>query len=304
MEPDGAGPGRGMPPDQSSTSRTWVHPSELGLHSRTRTDRRRGIWLSAGLVLGGVSLLLLGVAMGIGSSERGPARPDALDAITASLAQVTIVRGGERRTATGVLLDDGHVAVSADSLTGADEVWVTCAGRDARRATRIATDARTSLSVVTVVEGDSRSVIEDRAAATGDVVLVARAGLGEAAPSIEQARVDSTDTVAGGSDGPGSSTATSLGDSDGRDVAVVLVRISTTSGASRSSTVASSIRPVATSAGSTGTGGTSAPQRVDLDGAAFDSRGRFVGLVVRGDGTHRELLAAPSIMQLAPTLAR
>ncbi len=291
-----------MPPDEDSTQRTWVHPSELGMHSRTRTDRRRGVWLSVGLVLGGIGLLVVGVAMGVGSSEPGAHRRSVMSAIEASVAQVTVVHGDDRHAATGVVLDDGHVAVRADAISGADEVWVTCPGRDARRATAIASDPRAGLSIMTVEDTDGHAVIDTRAPAPGDTVIVARAGHGEAPPTVEHARVETIDATTTVHDSGTAAGATD--DVAGSGTAVVRVRIGAFDRSPDASGTSSTVRVVSTTADPVGAAAASTDPPAGVDGAAFDPQGRFVGLIVRDDGTQRELLSATTVVHLAAVLAR
>ena len=53
-------------PDERAlqSGRAWQHPSEVGLATRGRVDRRRSTLIASGVVLGGVGLLLSGLVMG------------------------------------------------------------------------------------------------------------------------------------------------------------------------------------------------------------------------------------------------
>ena len=95
-----AADGQPLPP----ADRHWQHPSEAGRAQRDHTDRRRGIRLSAVLVLAGFGLLAVGIA--IGRSDRGPiesAGPS--DRIGPTVATIEFDDGGQRQMATGVAVD-------------------------------------------------------------------------------------------------------------------------------------------------------------------------------------------------------
>lgn len=286
QDPGGAGRSRGASAGGDPDARTWVHPSELGLRTRTRSDRRRGTWLSIGLIVVGIGLLGFGAAMGLSSSGRAATAGSATEAVAATLAEVTVVRGADRRTVTGVVVDGrGHVAVRAAAVDGADEVWANCGGHGALRATRVDRDDRTRVAVLTVPSSGTRTVATPGTSAAGDVVTVAHVGTGEGPPVIEHARVE-------------------VGGRPDRD-ATAVVQMSTPSADRGSSTTAASQRSITTTAATVGVGDrpeTTRPEGSD-DGAVFDLRGRFVGIVVDGDGPRRELVPAAVVVRVADALA-
>lgn len=290
QEPDGAG--QDTPPRSAADpgARTWVHPSEVGLHSRTRTDRRRGAWLSAGLVLTGAGLLAFGVAMGFGSTHRVAAtRTGSPDAIAASLAQVTVVRGAQRRTVTGVVLDhEGHVAVRAAAIAGADEVWAGFGGTNARKVTDIVRDGDVGLAVVTTVDRVGRPAPAEPSPVGVEEVLLARVGTGEAAPSVERARIDRGDPV---------------GDAEGSGGVALIQAVASDTGSATTTTLAVGSAATATIVTTSGPSSSSTTTS-DGDGAAFDARGNFVGLIIRADGRHRDILPAATVMRVARGMSR
>ncbi len=284
-----AGHGADDDPDAEptpTTARTWVHPSELGLENRRRSDRRRGTVLAAALVLGGVSLLTAVAVMGLGSgSTPATARSTPEQAVAATLASLTVVDGGAHRTVTGVVIDDdGHVAVRAGAVEGADEIWASCGGRQPELVEVVGHDPTSDLAVIALPEGSGRPVVADSTVATGDEVILARAGAGEAAPSISSATIDA-DAVTAPSTGAGTPLIRIAATSDARPTSAP---ISSTSVSTASSQLAA--------VGSVHSGG--------ADGAVFDPRGRFVGLVVQGDPRHPELLPAEAVLEVALALAR
>lgn len=282
QDPGGAGRSRGASAGGDADARTWVHPSELGLRTRTRSDRRRGTWLSIGLIVVGIGLLGFGAVMGLSSSGRAATAGSATEAVAATLAEVTVVRGTDRRTVTGVVVDGrGHVAVRAAAVDGADEVWANCGGHGALRATRVDRDARALVAVLTVPSSGTRTVATPGTTAAGDVVRVAHVGTGEGPPVIEHARVE-------------------VGDRPDRDAATAVVQMSTPSADRGSSTTAETQRSITTTAATVDVG--DRPEGSD-DGAVFDLRGRFVGIVVDGDGPRRELVPAAAVVRAADALA-
>ncbi|UDY34859.1 hypothetical protein [Dermatobacter hominis] len=261
-----------------ASGRTWVHPSEVGLEHRNRSDRRRAAWLTAGLVLGGVGLLVFGVAMGLGSgSDPVIADSDPRDAVAATLATLTVAGG--QPPITGVVIDDdGLVAVRASALGDVQHVYVSCGGREPHQATVIDRDDEVDVAVVKADVGSGRPVVEDRSVEVGDDVLLARAGLGEGAPTMRDARITDDEVRSG--------TASSAR----------LLRVETTGRATTTSMVTSTSASMITT--------TSGRPEPDADGAAFDGRGRFVGLVVRGDGHEAVVLPAGEVIEVALALKR
>lgn len=255
--------------------RTWVHPSELGLEHRKRTDRRRGMWLGVGLVVGGFGLLAVFVAMGIGSDPPAvstSASPQ--DAVATTLASLTVVGADGRHTATGVVLDDdGHVVVRSSALRGSTEVWASCAGRQPIRVEVVAEDA--DLAIVAMGEGSGRAATADPDVDVGDEVLIATAGTGEAAPVLQRALVTRA---------PGKPAASGTGSANSAAPLIAVAALGPTA-----STQLASKR------------GDSAGE-LPADGAAFDDRGRFVGLVLGGGADRSELLPAEVVLTSALAL--
>jgi hypothetical protein len=260
-----------------ASGRTWVHPSEVGLEHRARSDKRRAAWLTAGLVVGGVGLLVFGVAMGLGSgSDPVTADSSPREAVAATLASLTVP--GVEGPVTGVVVDDdGLVAVRASALGGAEAVWVSCDGREPHQAEVIGRNTDLDIAVVEASAGSGRPVMEDRSVEDGDEVLLARANLGEAAPTFRRAR------VAGSVTEPSTVGGASL-------LKVVPTERASTTTTPTSITVSSLI--------------TTTSERPDpgVDGATFDGRGRFVGLVVRGDDHAAMVLPAAQVIDVALAL--
>ena len=142
-EPAGKGGDDGFDTPQFPTgaedrpaTRTWVHPSEVGMAQRKRSDRRRGTLMAAALVLGGVSVLSVCVTLGLGSTTRSATSPGARDrAVAATVASLTVVRGVHSSTTTGIVIDDdGHIAVRAGAVVDATELWASTGSREPARA--------------------------------------------------------------------------------------------------------------------------------------------------------------------------
>lgn len=112
--------------DSGDSSRAWRHPSEVGLATRGRADRRRSSLVAGGIVVGGLGLLVVGLLLG---SERtsGPIEPTgaSMERAAASLAAVTVVDpSGASHRATAVALDgSGHLVLHSSSVEDASEVW-------------------------------------------------------------------------------------------------------------------------------------------------------------------------------------
>lgn len=139
---------RALTPPPDPQDRTWTHPSELGLAVRGRSDRRRSSVIAAGVVLGGLGLLLSGVLVGSGGGSVS-AVSDPVQRIERSVVSVELVRSSGRSTVLpGLVLDsDGHVLV-ADPLTGVSSVRVVAADGEPVRALRVASDSDGMLGVV------------------------------------------------------------------------------------------------------------------------------------------------------------
>jgi hypothetical protein len=139
-------------PDERAlqSGRAWQHPSEVGLATRGRVDRRRSTLIASGVVLGGVGLLLSGLVMGTMDEPASATTSTVpLQRADQSVALVTAVGGDGSTTSTGLVIDDeGHLLIDARSLGGADQVWARCAGGDMKLATVMARDERTDLAVL------------------------------------------------------------------------------------------------------------------------------------------------------------
>lgn len=145
-------PGAEHGPDQRAlqSGRSWQHPSEVGLATRGRADRRRSTLIASGVVLGGVGLLLSGVVMG---TMEDPASATTstmpVERATPSIAYVRAGEGDEQTDATGLVIDDrGHVLVDAAAVAGADDVWAVCPGGELTRATVVDVHEPTDLAVL------------------------------------------------------------------------------------------------------------------------------------------------------------
>jgi hypothetical protein len=262
-----------------ASGRTWVHPSEVGLAQRNRSDRRRATWLAAGLVLGGVGLLVFGVVMGLGSDAEpvtAASSPD--DTVAATLAALIV--DGRAQPVTGVVVDDdGLVAVRASALGDDREVMVSCDGRDPHPATVIDRDDRADVAIVKADAGSGMPVVASRSATVGEDVVVARAALGERPPTLREFRI-TDDRVPSG---------------DGSMSERTLLRVEPTSRTPGTSALTSTSASMLTAASGSGR---------HADGAAFDGRGRFVGLVVQGDDHEAMLLPASDVIEVALALER
>jgi S1-C subfamily serine protease len=132
--------------------------------------------LATGVVLGGLGLLLSGLALG--STREEPtsetADPEPVERIEQSLATVVVERGGTRSTASGVVLDgQGHVLVPASALDGAERVEASCGDSEASAVTTVARDPASNLAVLRMDRpaGTPIAVAADQAAAQGRVIL-------------------------------------------------------------------------------------------------------------------------------------
>lgn len=292
--PDGAGGSQDTPPGDRHQARTWVHPSEIGLRTRTRSDRRRSTWLSVGLIAAGIGLLGVGVVIGFSGGGRAeePAQ-SATDAVSATLAQVTVVRPGGHVVVTGVIVDmHGHVAVPARALDGAQEIWASCAGRDATEVRSVTSDDGSGVAVLTMPSATGTPLVVAAPAQRGDRVLVARTGIGEAAPRIERGRIETAGAA---------SVLTSWADRGSGRIRIVAdgprARSARTAPPSSGSGVASSAVSTTTSRGTSEVGA----DGID-GGAAFDGRGRFVGLVVPGSHGRGDVVPAATVVRVVDSL--
>jgi len=226
--------------------------------------------LASTLVLGGLGLLAFGLIIGVGA-DRDPGTvatsPDR--GVSASLASLTVLDGQHKRTVTGVVLDaEGHVAVRSGSISGAQEVWASCDGGAPQVARVVAHDDGRDLAVVALDEPAGRPVTAAGPATDGDDVLLARAGVGESGPVVSPGRVAAVRTA----------------EQTGQRPTMRVIA----SGASATSTLVTA----------------ASTEPAGPDGAAFDRRGRFVGLVVAGDRGAAQLLPAATVLEVATALLR
>lgn len=135
--------------------------------------------LATGVVLGGLGLLLSGLALG--STREEPdvesATSEPVERIERSLAAVVVERDGVRSMASGIVLDDdGHLLVAASELEGADRVEASCGDAEASEVTTVARDTSSDLAVLRMEQpaGSPIAVAAHEAAAQGRVI-VARA---------------------------------------------------------------------------------------------------------------------------------
>lgn len=270
------------PLDTGSGARTWVHPSEVGMDLRGRTDRRRGTVLAGGLVIGGIGLLVAGVLMGLGwgSADQPVDQAAPTDSMAPSLAFLTVVTPTGRSSATGVLVDgDGHVAVRADALDGATAVWASCGGRPPEQVRVVASDGPSGVAVVRLSHEGGQAVTAAGAPRTGQDVVMVRAGSGELDPQSWPAEVGSTQLSLLHGDGSVSDPLFRTATADGRRALV--------------STTVADVSTVTGAAGGSADGG-----------AVFDRRGRFVGLVLESGTAGQVAVPARTVVAVARSLAR
>jgi S1-C subfamily serine protease len=190
-------------PPASPADRPWRHPSEVGLAERGRADRRRGSALAAGLVVAGVSLLVVGAVLGLAGArdtDRDVAASAPRDLIEPTVAAVATATPDGRRTTTGLVLDrDGHLVVSAASVAGATEVWATCGDRAPQSARVLGVDPAVGVALLHVGEPAGRPVVEQREPTAGTDVLAVRTTGSERPLQLGPARVrpGSADAAAG-----------------------------------------------------------------------------------------------------------
>jgi hypothetical protein len=149
---DDPGPHDGPDDPTSRGDRMWQHPSEVGLATRGRADRRRSTLVASGVVLGGLGLLVTGVALG-GMKESTVTTMSTLPVERAelSVATVSVTDGtdGSTGTVTGVVVDgEGHLIVHSAALGDAESVWAKCGDGDLQPATVLGTDTDTDLTLL------------------------------------------------------------------------------------------------------------------------------------------------------------
>lgn len=167
-EPDAGAPP--LPP----ADRPWQHPSEAGRARADHTDRRRGLRLSALLVLAGVGLLVAGI--GIGRAGRpDSSSAGASDLIGPTVATIAYDAGSETEVATGVAVDrKGHVLVRASLLNGATALRAACAGRRPAAARVVAVDDVDDVALVRMTGSPCRTVPAPARPGIGTRVLAVR----------------------------------------------------------------------------------------------------------------------------------
>lgn len=189
----GDDPGLDDGPDDPALhdARVWQHPSEVGLATRGRADRRRSTLVASGVVLGGIGLLVTGVALG-GMKEPVGTTPSTLPVERAELSVATVsVTGGSDGsvgTVTGVVVDgDGHLIVHADTLGEAESVWAKCGDGDLQPATVLGTDPVTDLTLLELEDpgGVPVSISTTPPTPGSEMRLVrARGGVDAAVPAV------------------------------------------------------------------------------------------------------------------------
>ncbi|MHB1138102.1 MAG: S1 family peptidase [Microthrixaceae bacterium] len=144
-EPSGPSTGAGIPGD-----RRWQHPSEVGLAVRGRHDRRRSARLAAGVVIGGIGILVTGMLLGsMDGDGAATSTTTPVDGAARSIAHVSVVDGERTDVVTGIVLDDrGHVLVPASAVADADELWVRCDDGAAERTSVLGEDPASGLAVL------------------------------------------------------------------------------------------------------------------------------------------------------------
>ena len=147
---DDAGTDGGPDERALQSGRAWQHPSEVGLATRGRADRRRSTLVASGVVLCGAGLLLAGVALGT-MSETANATTSTLPVERAelSVAMVMSTTGDVATRATGLVVDDdGHLLVDSGAVDGADEIRARCSDGEVLGARVIGRDPVTDLSLL------------------------------------------------------------------------------------------------------------------------------------------------------------
>lgn len=189
----GDDPGLDDGPDERTlqSGRAWQHPSEVGLATRGRADRRRSTFVASGVVLGGVGLLLTGVALG-GLKEPADTTTSTLPVERADLSVATVsVADGAKGTATGVVVDDdGHVIVDAAALGDTDQVWAKCGEGELQPAEVVGSDPDTGLVLLQLEDPSGVPVSVARTPPTpgSELRLVrARGGVAAAVPAVAAA---------------------------------------------------------------------------------------------------------------------
>ena len=172
-----------MPEPGPPGDRGWQHPSEVGLAVRGRHDRKRSARLAAGVVLGGIGILVTGVLLG-SMDGRGDVTPTTtpVDGASRSVAHVSVVEGERTSTVTGVVVDaEGHVLVPAAAVADADEIWVRCHDGMSERTSVLGQDPGTGLAVLRLERpaGEPAVDVDDRPEVGTEVVTMhARGGKG------------------------------------------------------------------------------------------------------------------------------
>jgi len=252
-------------------ARSWQHPSEVGQAVRGRTDRRRSAALAAGVVLGGIGLLVTGMLLGSAQRDDGDG-PSTMDRVSRSVVHVTTVNGTETTMLTGLVIDDtGHVLVPADAVLDVQEVWARCNDGEPGLVDVVASDPTSNLALLRLVDHTGEpAAVEEARPEPGTEVMTVRALKGSEL-SVVDATVES--------DGEAPSTTTASG----------------------MQTLA--IRPHQDTAAPTGGGSDDA-----ATGLLFDAAGRFLGMTSAsgdtsgGDTRVVELMPASAALLAAQRL--
>jgi len=153
-------------PDERAlqSGRGWQHPSEVGLATRGRADRRRTTMIASGVLIGGLGVLLSGLVIGnLGGPATATASTIPVQRAERSVALVMSYEGDDATSSSGLVLDDqGHLLVDSDTVTGADRIWAKCADGEMQPAEVVGSDDSTGLVVLRIdrPRGDPVSVAE------------------------------------------------------------------------------------------------------------------------------------------------
>ncbi len=141
-------------PDERAlqSGRGWQHPSEVGLATRGRADRRRTTMIASGVLIGGIGMLLSGLVIGnLGGPATATASTLPVQRAERSVALVMSYEGEDATSSSALVLDErGHLLVDAAAVSGADRVWAKCADGEMQPAEIVGEDDRTGLVVLRI----------------------------------------------------------------------------------------------------------------------------------------------------------
>lgn len=205
------------PPDPMD--RLWRHPSEMGTASAAATPASPLVstsptpatarWISlfgasaGGAVLTVIVLAAFGLVGSTGTADRAAAplkfgdRPSthtAVDAITPSLAKITVTTPAGASTFSAVCIGKGLLVTSAHALGGAAEVVVKRADGRSAAAPVLAVDPVTDLAVIDASDNPSAVSATALDPKVGDDTVVVAAPV-DGSPWVTTAVVSSVDTL-------------------------------------------------------------------------------------------------------------